>query len=154
MAPRTRLRAFVVVPALVAVLAATAWAALPQQSGTVDLATANSFQNRFDGATAGEVLGEHTAPAGDVNGDGFDDVVVSTTGSGAYVIFGRVATGTLKVTDPALGGFKIAGGNFAGGAYAAAAGDLKGDGLDDILVGTPSADRAFVIYGKASTSPV
>ena len=147
MAPRTRVRGFVAGVAITVIAAATAFAALPQQSGNVDLQT-GAFQHRFDGAAAGQVFGEHTVAAGDVNGDGFDDIVVSTGGDGAYVVFGRAAKGNAKMSDASYGGFKVTGGNFGAGTFAAAAGDQNGDDLDDILVGTPAADSAFVIYGK------
>src|SRR4051795_11115683 len=152
MAPRKRMRAFVLAIAVVVAVTATAYAALPQQSGTVDTQT-GAFQHRFDGAAAAEVFGEHTVAAGDVNGDGYDDIAVSTTGGGAYVIFGRATSGNAKMSD-AYGGFKLTGGNFGGGTYVAAAGDQNGDGLDDILVGTPAVDRAFVIYGKKDEANV
>ena len=154
MAPRTRLRAFVAALILVVVVGATAFAALPQQSGTVDLGVAGAAHVRFDGAAGGQVFGEHTVAAGDVNGDGFDDVAVSTTGSGAYVLFGRATGGIAKTSAASYGGFRLVGGNFGSGTYVAAAGDLNADGLDDILVGTPGNDRAFVVYGKKDEANV
>ena len=102
--------------------------------------------------------------AGDVNGDGFDDVIIGSpydyNGAGsAYVVFGKADfTGVdlPGISEP--DGFAIMGDpgsyDFAG-LSVSAAGDFNGDGFDDIIVGAPYGDNggdyageAYVIFGK------
>jgi len=110
------------------------------------------------------------ASAGDVNGDGFDDVIVgsyyaSPNGkySGAsYVVFGKASGFAANIDVSTLdgtNGFKIDGvaKNNASGISVAGAGDVNGDGFDDILIGAPGtttdgiyAGSAYVLFGKAS----
>ena len=111
--------------------------------------------------------------AGDVNADGFDDILAADpeargqAGSGAgrvCVVFGSASAAT-GVSCDALGarGFLIEGSAQydRAGTGVDAAGDVNGDGRDDILVGAPGADprrtnagATYVVFGKASTSTV
>jgi hypothetical protein len=85
-----------------------------------------------------EQFGHSVGTAGDVNGDGFDDVIVGAIGSEnfggrAYVYFGSSAG--LRI-NPALRvkNFQT---NAELGYSVGTAGDVNGDGLDDIIVGSP-----------------
>ena len=150
MAPRTRLRAFFAALALVALAAAGAYAALPQQSGTVDLATQSNV--RLDGAAAANVFGEYATSAGDFDGDGITDVVVTNAASAsAWVVFGSAAGGNVSMSAPGSRAIKISGGPFH---WAAGGRDVSGDGLDDVVLGDSSADSAYVIYGSKSHTAV
>jgi len=106
----------------------------------------------------GNYRSDGVAQAGDVNGDGVEDMIVGAPGESsnngaAYVIYG----GTLDEADISFGslgarGFRIAesdpgdpANNAPGGdpkdttGYSvAAAGDVNGDGLDDVVVGAPN----------------
>jgi hypothetical protein len=89
-------------------------------------------------------MGESVASAGDVNGDGYDDVVVANGGNevvGTAFLFLGGPSG--PPADPAV--------NLAvGGAIdtkVAYAGDVNGDGLDDVLTGAPYGDTATLYFG-------
>jgi Ca2+-binding RTX toxin-like protein len=100
--------------------------------------------------------------AGDVNGDGIDDFIVGNPnarphghidGGEAYVVFGTTsgfdATLDLEALDGA-DGFVIRGPTLSSlGVAVSGAGDVNGDGFDDVLVQT-GYGRAHVIFGRAS----
>ena len=124
------------------------------------LKTFDPFDN-FD-ATA---MGASVSYAGDVNGDGFDDVLIGAPNSDtggqadtgmAYVVFGRENLGSelfgahqYDLADLGPGdGFLIRGGpeNDHLGSDVSAAGDINDDGYADLIIG---GDGAYVIYGRA-----
>src|SRR5918999_1957336 len=128
---------------------------------------------RINGPLAFERIGHAVAPAGDVNGDGLDDVLLTTreadyngrSNSGsAYVIFGRSAPVTIDLAALGSAGFRIDGfaRNDRFGSNAAGVGDMNGDGLADVAIGANGADHnarsgsgsVYVVYGKADSAPV
>jgi hypothetical protein len=95
-------------------------------------------------------LGHSVSSAGDVNGDGRDDVIVGTNGSGtSYVVFGKTNNTAVNPSTLGTGGFAITG---AAGISVSSAGDMNGDGLDDVILGSPSANgqsgASYVVFGK------
>jgi len=125
----------------------------------------------ISGIGAGEFAASSVAGAGDVDGDGLDDVIVGvpgraivgTTDAGAaYVIFGkRDSVGvSLAAVEAGGGGFAITGNDAgdAAGTSVTGAGDVNGDGLADLALGVPGASASesavYVVFGKADGAAV
>ncbi|MBF0108190.1 MAG: FG-GAP repeat protein [Magnetococcales bacterium] len=145
--------------------------ATTQVSSAIQLSTLNGTNGfRLDGVAAGDYSGRWVSTAGDVNGDGFDDVIIGARAadpggsySGAsYVIFGKaggfVSQWDLSTLDGS-NGFRLDGAaaGDTSGVSVSKAGDVNGDGFDDLIVGAEGADpggsdsgASYVIFGKAS----
>ncbi|MES2641688.1 MAG: integrin alpha [Myxococcota bacterium] len=115
-------------------------------SGDRDVATADSvFTTLVDYSYAGTTIG-----AGDFDADGLSDLLIGApsdiTGR-AYVVYGPAVGRDLSEADAVLRGVTTDG---DAGTLVQNAGDLDGDGIDDILVGTNyQASTLFVVHGPA-----
>jgi len=95
------------------------------------------------------------AGGGDVNGDGYDDIV-AFRGSHVYIIYGAPDGLPASIDDSTRDGsrgFAILAGDVLLQGQVGIAGDMNGDALDDIYISSTHSnevDGVYVIYGAAS----
>ncbi len=145
-----------------------------RSSETFNLSGLNGSNGfRIVGVERNEESGFSVSGAGDINGDGLDDVIIGTPWAGSsgnshvgksYVLFGKRSrsSATFQLYNSTAGdGFRIygEGGGDRSGWSVSGAGDINGDGIDDLLIGAPGADqggradpgKTYVIFGKRGT---
>jgi hypothetical protein len=148
----------------------------PSSSETDDCCSFTAAGFVISGQELDGKSGYQITAVGDVNADGFDDVVVEAGWPATqrfYVVFGKSDQETVELDEVAggVGGFVIDGlpvieDALTGVALAqpvTAAGDVNGDGWADLLIGTSTGsvavgeeplDRAYLVHGKEDTEPV
>ena len=138
----------------------------------INLATLDGATGfRLDGEAQGDLSGTSVSGAGDVNGDGFDDLIIGARGANpngdesgsTYVVFGR-SGGFASAIDlsalSATSGFRLdgIGADDRSGQTVSGAGDVNGDGFDDLIIGSIVGERgddpvpsfmgsSYVIFG-------
>ena len=120
----------------------------------------------FWGTAIMDYSGYSVSGAGDVNGDGYDDILIGAmlTSHGwqetgmTYLIFGKSSGWAMDTTlNSATASFYGESIEDRSGGSVSGAGDVNGDGYDDILIGAnenddggPGAGQTYLIFGKAS----
>lgn len=139
-------------------------------SADIDLSKLTSHDGfRIYGRDAGDLFGDSVAAAGDVNGDGFGDLIVGASlaaGAGnlspkageVYVIFGGEGMTDIDLADStSWDGILLYGAKAEdhAGFSVSSAGDVNSDGYGDLIIGAPLADisgqdsgAAYVLYGR------
>ncbi|MEH2285750.1 MAG: Ig-like domain-containing protein, partial [Nostoc sp.] len=126
----------------------------------------------INGINDGDSSGDSVSSAGDINGDGFDDLIIGAGGASpngqfragsSYVVFGSNSGFGASFNLSSLNGnngFVINGideGDFLGRSVSSA-GDVNGDGFDDLIIGASDASpngqsgagESYVVFGSNS----
>jgi hypothetical protein len=141
-------------------------AELPNPFNLSTLNGSNGFA--LNGEAVGDNSGRSVSAAGDINGDGIDDLIIGADGADpngnfsgrSYVVFGSDAGLPSPLELSSLNGsngFVLSGEaeDDLSGRSVSAAGDINGDGIDDLIIGAPYADpngsasgRTYVVFGR------
>ena len=147
----------------------------PGTGGVLDLGALNGTNGfTLTGIDAGDRSGSSVSSAGDVNGDGYDDLIIgarnadpngNSNAGETYIVYGGASApgtgGVLDLSDlDGTNGFILTGidGGDRSGRSVSSAGDVNGDGYDDLIIGASGADpngrsslgETYVVYGGAT----
>jgi Ca2+-binding RTX toxin-like protein len=119
----------------------------------------------LNGISESDRFGNSVSSAGDINGDGIDDLIIGAPSADSngrfigqsYVVFGSRSGFSNSFNLSSLNGsngFSINGTGYA----VSGAGDINGDGIDDLIIGAPGAElngfytgQSYVVFGSRSS---
>ncbi len=138
-------------------------------SGILNLSDLNGTNGfTITGIDEIDTIGNSVSNAGDINGDGIDDLIIGAPYAGkeapgkgqSYVVFGGTnigSGGSFKLSDlDGINGFAINAIGFDSLGYSVSnAGDINNDGIDDLIIGAYLADpngnedagQSYVVFG-------
>ena len=137
-------------------------------TSSINLSSLNGTNGfRLEGVKGDDWTGYSVASAGDVNADGYADIIIGAANfegaaahrlsiGASYVVFGKASGFSSTINLSGLNGvtgFRLEGDDEFGfaGATAASAGDVNGDGFADLVVRAPGdAGSGYVVFGKAN----
>jgi len=114
----------------------------------------------FTGENNGDQAGAFVAEGGDINGDGYDDILISATRYNdhrgkTYIVFGKPTDwlGEMDLSDANASFIGFAMDDYLGFRISGA-GDVNGDGYDDLLMSSPfysnDIGKTYLILGGSS----
>ena len=131
-------------------------------SGSIALSSLNGNNGFVLSGVASSGSGVSVSGAGDVNGDGVADLIIgaysaNSQAGASYVVFGKSgigSTGSLTLSSLSGSNGFVLPGVTAGdesGISVSGAGDINGDGVADLIIGTPYANSqagtSYVVFG-------
>jgi len=118
-------------------------------------------EKTFNGSASGDRYGISVSSAGDVNGDGYDDIIIGAPNNSAsaldagraYIYFGGINVNS--IADVVISGEATE--NYFGYSVSSA-GDVNGDGYSDVIVGSYGhnsfSGRAYIYFGHSIMNSV
>lgn len=117
---------------------------------------------KFDGEVDYDQAGKAVAIAGDLNNDGYDDMIIGAPyydnliqdGGKVYIVLGQSSGWNFneKLGTNSSGSYRCDLESAKAGYMVSGAGDVNGDGCDDFLVGAPGKGRVYLIFGRSNAS--
>jgi VCBS repeat-containing protein len=145
-------------------------------SASFDLSTLNGTNGfTLEGIDIGDANGWSVSGAGDINGDGIEDLIIGApeadlvggvSAGESYVVFGSNSDFSASFDLSTLNGtngFTLEGIDRSDGSgwSVSGAGDINGDGIDDLIIGARGADpdekgsagESYVVFGRQGLAP-